>query len=207
MDLKLSSIDFSIVAEKLRPLLERVRENRFWIELAGLTLLAVAAAFALGSRALERTRALEARAVELEDVRAAVHRWSEQLHPPTPRESADWAESERALRSLGVESTQPLTLARVVSERAEEVGISNLRIRLASADSVSPPPPLEVGTWAIETGVAGLMVEFSGDIGDVISFLGALPPQVGVGGMTVRGEDGSLEVSAALLTRQMVPLE
>jgi hypothetical protein len=190
---------------RLDPLLAAARTHRFWIECSTLTLLGLVAALSSGLAALERAEALRERTAETGRVRRAMVRWTTELHPPTPRESLAWRESERMLLALGVEAEEPLSLARLISQRAEEVGVADVRIRLASGDSLVTPPPLEAGSVVVESGPHGLVVDFSGSMSEVIGFLGSLPPQVRVGSMRVTAEDPGVRASVVLLARRPVP--
>ena len=203
MDLK-SRPDFRVLRERLRPFLDRAREHRFWIEATSLTLCALVAAYAVGEAALARAGELRVRATELEQVATGIDRLGSELRPATPQETLAWRESEDALLSLDLEATEPLRLAHLVARRAEEVGISDLRIRLAHPDSVTTPPPVQLPGWAIESGQSAIVVEFAGGMRELIALLGALPPQVSVSRMEVVGEGGLLQAQAVLLTRRLV---
>lgn len=190
---------------RLDPLLASARAHRFWLECSTLTLLGMVAALSWGLAAMERAETLRERTAEMERVRRAMARWTTELHPPTPHESLAWKQSERMLLSLGAEAEEPLSLARLVSQRAEEVGVADVRIRLASGDSVAAPPPLDAGSVVVEFGPQGLVVDFSGSMSEVIGFLGSLPPQVGVASMRLTAQDPGVRASVVLLARRPVP--
>lgn len=198
-------MDLTAGLARLRPPLAWVRAHRKWIEGATLTLLGLLAAFSLGYAALSRASALSLQISELRQVEAGFDRWTSGLRPATPAESLAWRESEQTLRSLGAGSMEPLPLAQVVAQRAEEVGIPELRIRLISADSAAPVPPVELGGWRVQSGAEGLAVEFDGNMGDVVGFLGALPPQAAVSSLRIGRDKGVLRAQIILLTRQIVP--
>ena len=197
-------VDVSRALAKLRPTLSWLRSHRLWVECATLTLLGLLAAFSLGYAALSRTSTLNERVADLQRIDAAFDRWTTQLQHPGTRERSSWRESEQSLRSLGAEAAEPLSLAQVVSQRAQEVGISELSIRLLSADSVAPIPSVQLGSWSVQAGSIGLVVEFDGNMGDVVGFLGALPPQAAVSNLQVTPTKGALHARIVLMTRQVV---
>ena len=161
----------------IQPALSFVRAHGFWLECASVALFGMLAAFSAGYAAQSRTAALEARAVELRRAEGSLERWRVELQPPTARESLSWRESDLALRSLDREAARALPVARLVAQRAGEVGITGLRVQLLAEDSMVQVDPLQRSGWTVEPAGEGLSVEFDGDVGDVIGLLGALPPQ------------------------------
>ena len=192
---------------RLKPALAFVRAHPFWVECASVTVLGLVAAFSVGHAALARTAVLEARAADLERATVRLERLRSELKPARAEESIAWRESERTLNSLGSDAARALSVARLIAQRAEEVGISGVRIRLLAADSIAPGEPAELAGWTVEPSGEGLSVEFEGDVGDLIGLLGALPPQAAVEKleMTPRGE--VLAARIVLLTRRMEPRE
>ena len=193
----------SKAATRLRPLGAFVRTHRFWVECASVTLFGVLAAFALGHAALVRSAALDARATELELAAANLHRWRGELRPATPAESLLWRESEATLRALGGDQARGLAVARLIARRAEEVGVEGLRVRLLGADSVASLEAEAVGAWTMEAAGEGLAVEFDGDVGDLVGFLGALPPQAAVETLSLEPRGDALAARIVLLTRRV----
>lgn len=192
---------------RLEPALVFLRAHRFWAECALVTVLGMVAAFSFGWAALGRARAVEARTADLARVEGSFDRWEAELQPPTPQESVTWRASTAALRALGAEATRPLALARLVAQRAEEVGIGDVSIRLLPTDSVTAFEPVELAGWRVEPAGEGLLVEFHGQVGDVVALLGSLPPQAAVGSVQLAPEEGALRARLVLLARQIVPLE
>jgi hypothetical protein len=95
-------------------------------------------------------------------------------------------------------AAEPLLLARRVAGRAERVRVADLSIRMASGDSLAAGPPLQAGGWTVTEGETGLLVEFTSGIGEIVSFLGALPPQVEVAGIDVSAAGDALRTRMAL---------
>jgi hypothetical protein len=188
---------------RLRPALSFVGAHRFWFECATVTLLGILAAFSFGYAALRRTSTLQARIADLERVESSFGRWRAELQPPTSQESLSWRESDRALRGLGGDAARPLSVARVVAQRAAEVGIAGLRIHLVDPDTVPGLAPVALGGWTVEGSGEALVVEFDGDVADVIGFLGALPPQAALASLDIAPKGPRLHTRAVLLTRRI----
>lgn len=192
---------------RLRPVLLRLREQRFWLELGALSLLALLAAVAIGRSALARADALEAEAARGARIHAGVRRWTSEIQWPTPAESLAWRASEEALEPFRGGAAEPLAVAHLLAGRAEEVGVTNLRVRLVPTDSIALSPAAHAAGWAVEPAGAGIVVEFSGDWSAIVSFLGALPPQVEVIELRSTEEGDGMRTSALLLPRRVVPVE
>jgi hypothetical protein len=190
---------------RLRPALSFAVAQRFWLECAAVTLLGMLAAFSYGYAALGRAGALRERAAELERVAASYDQWRTRLQPASPQESAAWRASEQELRSLGGEAARPLAVARAVAKRAEEVGIGGLQVRLLATDSVAVLDSIALGAWVVQPAGQGLVVEFDGDVGDVVGFLGALPPQAVVTRLQITPQRDSFHARIILVTRQIAP--
>ena len=186
---------------RFRPALEIARAHRLWVEFGAVTLLALVAVVSFGSAALARTAALHARAEELRAVERGMAGWRTGLRAPAPAESLAWRESERALSELGGGPDTPLTVARMVAQRAEEAGIEQLHIGVFPADSVLPVAPLQLGGWSVGAQGDGLLVEFDGDMADVIGFLGTLPTQAAVSKLEIATLEDRLHARVVLLTR------
>lgn len=190
--------------EHIRPVGAWLAAHRPWVEWGVLSAMALIAAYALGSSGLSAAVRYDQEAQRLRAVAAGIDRWTSQIHPAAPAESAAWLESEQAIRTIDAEGADPTTIARIVAARAEEAGISDLAMRLLRPEELTPPPALEVGSWSIETGSSGVSVDFIGDWSSVIGFLGSLPPQVEVGRVEVTpGPDLLLRARVTLLAREV----
>lgn len=192
--------------DRLRPLVAAARVRRFWIKLVVVTGLAILAAGTLGRSALARSATVRAEAAELAKARAGLERWRRDGILPTAAEVELWRTSEASLAGLSPEASEPLLVARRVAGRAERVGVSGLSIRMAEIDTLAEGPPLQIGRWAVEAGAVGLIVEFDSSVGKVVSFLGALPPQVEVAGVQITGSDDHLHTRVVLRLIRVVEL-
>lgn len=184
--------------DRLRPLVAAARARRFWIKCAVVAGLALTATGTLGHSALARSAAVQDEAARLEEVRAGLERWRLDGVLPTAAEVALWRSSESSLAGLSPAASEPLLVARRVADRADRVSVSNLSIRMTPSDSLAAGPPLQLGGWVVESGETGLLVEFESSIGAVVSFLGALPPQVEVAGLQVTGQGERLRSQVVL---------
>lgn len=178
--------------------------HRRWVEVGALSVLALVAAYAVGSSSLSAAERYDRESDRLVAVVAGMDRWAAGLQPVTPAESTTWAESEQAIRTIDTEGADPTTMARLVAARAEEAGIGNLSMRLVPPAEVSVPPPLEVGRWSVATGSAAISAEFLGDWPAVIGFFGSLPVQVEVGSVEIEpGPELLLRTRVILLAREV----
>lgn len=190
---------------RLRPLLQSARERRFWLECAALTLLALLAAGAIGRSALARAEALETEASRGERIHQGLQRWTREIQWPTPAESLEWRASQDALAFFEGRAAEPLAVAHLVAQRAEEVGVGAVRIRLVPTDSITPPPAAPTGGWTIQPAQSAIVVEFSGEWSSVVSLLGALPPQVELMELRSTDDGDDVRTSVLLLPRRVVP--
>lgn len=179
--------------------------HRFWLQVATLTLLAMSAAFSWGLSSLRREAALETRLEELRRVDAAYDAWIDGLVRPTPAESLAWRSSDLAMGAVSGESSPALTIARAVASRADEVGVSNLRITMAIEDDLRSSEAVRLGGWAIEAGGEGFVVEFDSTFPGMVGFLAALPAQAAVSEVAVTAAGALLHSRVVITTRRIKP--
>jgi hypothetical protein len=187
----------------LRRVAARSTENRFWIELAAFTVLAIFATTMMGRSAFARADAIEREADRLAEIPAAMDRWAGNIQWPSDAETLSWRESEQLLRGLDVATTAPLTLAHQIAQRGEEIGRADVRIRLASPDTAYIPPGEAVGPLNLSYGRSAFVVELTGDWTSIVSFLGVLPPQVEVSRLELSSDGGRVSSQLLLLTREI----
>jgi len=187
----------------LQPALSLVGAHRFWVECAAVAFFGVMAAFSVGYAAISRTATLEARAAELARAEKSLDHWRTDLQRPTAQESLAWRQSDLTLRSLGGDAGGALPVARLVAQRAGEVGITGVRVQLLAEDSMTQIEPVGAGGWVAEPTGAGLSVEFDGDVGDVIGLLGALPPQAALAKLDLSERAGVPHARVVLATRRI----
>ena len=184
--------------DRLKPLVAVARARRFWIKCGVVGIVTVGATATLGRAAIARTTAMREVAASLELVRGGLERWRLDGVLPDTSEHAIWETSARSLAALDSTAADPLLVARRVADRADRVGVEELSIRMAATDTLAAGPPLQVGRWTVAPVEAGLVVEFTSGIGEVVSLLGALPPQVEVAGLQISGVGDALRTTVAL---------
>lgn len=178
-------------------------EQRFWVQLGGMTLLALSTLGIVGRSAYARAAAFDGESARLAAIENGLDRWTGNVVWPAPEETATWRESETFFRVLGNSSVAPLTLANQIARRGEEISRAEVRIRLTSPDTAYIPPPERIGEWMLTSGRAALVVEISGTWSAIISFLGALPPQVEVAGLQLSAPDERASMRLLLLSREL----
>lgn len=188
---------------KGRLYLEKLKGQRFWVQLVALTVLALFTLAIVGRSAYSRATALNQEALRLVQAQESLDRWAGTMTWPTQEESTLWRESETFFTRLGTSSIQPLSLYNLLATRGEEISGGNVRTRLVSPDTAFVPPEQRVGPWVVRSGGAALVVEMSGDWVSAISFLGALPPQVELSGMNLTSSGPEARISLLLLSRQI----
>jgi hypothetical protein len=184
--------------DRLRPFVDAARARRFWIKCGLVCLLAMGATGTLGRSALARTAALRGEAARLDEVRAGLERWRREGVIASDAEIVHWRASAVSLASMDSAAAEPLLVARRVAGRAERVRVADLSIRMASGDTLGAGPPLQMGSWTVSAGETGLLVEFTSGVAEIVSFLGALPPQVEVAGIDVSAAGDALRTRLAL---------
>lgn len=190
---------------RARLVLGFARQHRFWVECGAVATVALLAAIAVGVAALMRTSELERQIAALEQIEAGLDRWETELQRPAPQESLSWRQSEQTLQRLAATTSEPLSIARLVAQRGEEVGIRGMTIRVVEAADAAPLAQAQGGPWSVRSGGTGLQVEFDGDMSDVVGFLGTLPPQAVVSTLQLAPQGEVLQATVVLLTRLVEP--
>lgn len=180
------------------------RRWRFWVELGSLTVLALVTAGLVARSATRRETALRAQFASLRETRAGVNRWIRDYRAPTPDESLVWRQSQHALAELDGRDSNALSVARLVAQRAEKMGITDIHLRFTGVDDAATRTARLVGPWSIAFSDRAILVEFAGDLSSILSFVGVLPPQVEVGSLDVgRDASGGLRARVHLFIRKV----
>ena len=193
----------TVAREKIRTLLARVRVHGFWVRLSVLTFLALVTLGIVGQSAYSRAASFDEETARLQQIQTGLDRWAGNITWPTPEETDSWRESEAFFQRLGNAEIQPLALANQLTRRGEEIGPGDIQIRLASPDTAFVPPPRNVGEYVVTSGQTALAVEMSGDLGSMISYLGALPPQLELTDMALSTTEGAARMNLLLLSREI----
>ena len=181
----------------------RLREHAFAAWIVAAVAVIIICAVAVGTIAFRRAARLDEHAVALRNSLGRVDSWRTGFQPASPAESVAWLEAEQAVRDLGLTLSTRVALAEVLSRRAEQIGISQPRIRLESSDSISFAP-LVSGHWSFELSPTALRMELDADPLGVAEFLSVLPPQVDVRNVWFMEQDSS-SVATLLLIAYRTP--
>src|SRR5690606_13083521 len=118
------AISMAVLRDRAADALARARArlsaHRFWIQSAGVALLALAVLGTIGSLALRRARAWEAQVAALVQLDRTARDVLDRFQPSDSVEAAHWRESEETLLQLARENVNPLAVASLVAQRAEE---------------------------------------------------------------------------------------
>ena len=185
--------------DRLEPLLQWARDNRFWISLPVAALIPVAVAIWVGGRALDRAEEWRTRGAALAATHEVATAWRRQLVSPPPAESAAWRESRRAVRERGIAASDRIAIMQRVAERAEGLGLPGVTVSFVDTESLVAGPARELGGEVFEAAPYGLEVRFGGDYVGVARFVASLPPQVEVLGLALDAAEAGVEARVTLL--------
>lgn len=178
--------------------------HRFWVDLGFFSFLALTTAGVIARSELRREATLRAEASRLEAGRIGADRWVSDFRPAAAPESLLWERSRHSLAALDGRNENALSVARLVAQRAEQVGITDIELRLERRDSTRSPAPRRVGPWSISSGSDAITVEFAGDLSSIASFLGALPARVEIERLRIwRDDTSALRASVILFIRSV----
>jgi hypothetical protein len=185
---------------RLRELAARLRPHAPAVGAGAAALALAVAGFWLGSTGLARARALQAEAARLEATLAGANAWLRSYRPPVAAESTAWALSERRVRELPLAPGARVALAQAVAQRADELGIAEVRVRFEPTDTIAPLAARVVGARSFGQGATALSVELLADYADIVRFVGSLPPQVEVRRLALGGTPGGVRARLLLTT-------
>lgn len=173
--------------------------HAFWVALVVATIGVVGVAAVVGSSALIRAEEWRVRTGELLATREAAAMWRAEMVPASPAEEAAWRASEASVRERGIDPSDRLALLQEVAQRAEDLGISDVRVSFESADTLETTAVREVGEAVFEVAPWALAVGFMSDYGTAASLVGSLPPQVDVHRLRMFGLENGVETELVLL--------
>ncbi len=175
------------------------RRHAFWVALVVATVGVVTVAGVVGSAALLRADQWRVRTGELLATREAAAMWRAELVPATPAEQEMWGASEAAVRERGIDPSDRLALLQEVAQRAEDLGIGDVRVSFENADTLETTAVREVGEAVFEVAPWALAVRFIADYGAAAALVGSLPPQVDVHRLRMLGLEDGVETELVLL--------
>lgn len=180
------------------------RRYGFWAELALAALVVVGPAALVTQTAARRADALAQREATLAALVGAADAWRAAYVPATSAESAAWRLSERRVRERGVDAVDRVALAQLVAQRAEELGIPDVRVGFAPVDDLAPAPALAVDAWTFEMAPYAVTVDFVADYRAIVGFIGSLPPQVAVRRLELERSETGVRASTLLVVYRLV---
>lgn len=174
-----------------------LREHRAFIEAATAVGAGAVVLFLVGAALHRRAGTLADERARLERVAAIANEWRSTFQPPSESEQLAWRRADRELGALGLEQPAPLELIRLVSARAEEVGIADARVRVAEAGDVALPDR-SADTLIIATADFVLRVQYTGGVDPTLAFLSVLPAALEPYSITMETTDGTVRTALVL---------
>lgn len=165
---------------KLQRIVATTKAHRFWVVTVTVTVLTMSAALIVGATSAHRASEFRAQEEQLSGILSQVDRWQTEFRATTPAESLVWRNSERVLEELQEGAADPATVASLIADRAERLGIGDVQVRIAAVDSASAPASRSLGQWTLEPQTPPLQVQFDTGITGVVEFIQTLPPHVEV---------------------------
>jgi hypothetical protein len=164
-----------------------LRGNRRVFE-HGIVALGIAAAGVwIGIEATKKTNDLKPVVATFSDAAARIASWNSFV-PPSTEERAVWAILDSASETLGIQPSERMLLQQRIYELGDEVGLTDVQVVVAKADSASTvfPPrrdPMAAGT--VEIAPYTMEVTFGGRFADAVRFVTTLPDAVFPGRVSV----------------------
>jgi hypothetical protein len=163
-----------------------VEKNKFTLVLAGLTVVTVIAAARVAIPARRQRAELAAESDRLEAVIARSNLWVTQFQPASNEETAIWQNTASEIHALGVKPSEKLTLAQIVSRRADNAGYGGAHLKFAPVAG-NPVPPRQVAGVTFNPAPYQLVITGEGGFGTLATFLGTLPPAVELQSVSLTG--------------------
>ena len=172
-------------------------EHRSLVEATAAVIAGLAVSVVIGVALHGRASALKAERTRLERVAAIADEWRGIFQPPTQSEQLAWRRADRELGELGLRAPAHLELIRLVSARAEEVGIPDTRVQIAPAGDIALPDR-SADTLRIYTADFVLRVQYTGGLDATRAFLSVLPAALEPYSITVEMASGSVRTALTL---------
>jgi hypothetical protein len=187
------------VRARLAGAVPQIRRHGFWLALPVATAAVVAAAILTASAAAGRSDAWRERHEEARSTDSVLEGWERGLVPPAAEESAAWRASARSARDRGIEAADRVALMHAVAERAEGLGVADVRVGFIRSDTIQPRGVREVSGDIFELAPYALWLRFRSDYPTVARVIGGLPPQVDVHRVELHEGEGDIEADLVLL--------
>jgi hypothetical protein len=186
----------------MEQLMERLRaflvKNSFTLVVAGVTLVTVISAARVALPARRQKAELAGELVRLDAVIARSNLWVTQFQPASNEETAVWQNSATDIQALGVKPSEKLTLAQVVSRRADNAGYGRAQLKFVPVEGPNPVPPRNVAGVTFNPAPYKLVITGEGGFGTLAAFLGTLPPAVELQSVSLTAGDAQANTSITL---------
>jgi len=157
-------------------------------EAVGVALLALVASLVVGMKAQQALLPLRTDLKRLEGAASEVSAFRSTFEASTPEQETRIGRLAESL-TVVVPRDYRVAVAREISEIAEDVGLSDVRVRIAPVDSAPPPPVPELSRSTVSVADYSLTISCSGAFADVLNLVNQLPPSVAL--QRIIGDSGS----------------
>lgn len=175
-----------------------VAKNKFTLVIAAVTLVTVIASARVAIPARRQRAELAAESERLEAVIARSNLWVTQFQPASNEESAIWQNTANEIQALGVKPSEKLTLAQIVSRRADNAGYGGAHLKFVPVDGANPVPPRQVAGVTFNPAPYKLVIAGEGGFGTLATFLETLPPAVELQSVSLSAGDALVNTSLTL---------
>jgi hypothetical protein len=164
-------------------------QHRIQAEGVGVAVLAIVVAVVLGVSAKRSASAMQS---ELQRLRAASQELSGFRAAFQPGTAAQDSIQLPESMTVAIPRDVRITLAQRIATTAEESGLSDVRVRFASADSTGTPAVPQFSALAPTVANYSMVIDASGRFAPLLSLVNHLPPSVAIQRLQVtRGAGGT----------------
>lgn len=169
----------------------------FVLAVTAVTLVTVIDAARIAIPARKQKKELVAESAKLEALIASSNLCVSQFQPATNEESAIWQNTDADFQALGVKPSERLTLAEVVSRRADEAGYTNTHIKFVPADPATSVAARQAAGITFNLAQYKLEVTGGGSFAELAALLGILPPAVELQSVSM-ARDSAMRVNTSI---------
>ena len=166
-------------------------KHSFVLTVAAVTVITVIGAARIAIPARRQKSELAAESAQLEALIASSNQWMSRFQPATNEESAIWQNTDADVQALGVKPSERLTLAEVVSRRADEAGYANTHIKFVPSDPATSIGARQVAGITFNLASYRLQVTGGGSFAELAALVGTLPPAVELQSVSMARDSGA----------------
>lgn len=189
---------------QLEEILAYLRANMFWTELGICVFVAMGSAYWVGHDAYKQAGALKDQGTQMEQMRVSADRWLGGFQPATNAETQQWSSVSAALQELGIARDERLLLVELIARRAENYGLSLVRVNIVTSDSIPSFSRTSATPFTFNVAPYGIVVDFRGGLASTRAFIANLPPAVSVQSISIRRGGGILRTRVVLVVYEAV---